>query len=181
MSVRPGGGSDGWLKPSKDGNSEALDCEFVVVDGPYAKRKLWQLFTLTGNTSGHTTAGDISRKTLRVILESARAIKPDDNSEAAQAARRTTAGWADFNDLRFMAQIGVRPPEGAFAAKNFIQQVITPEKACWKQVEQIPASDRKAYQAPTNGSGATPTANPATPTTSAPPAGGTIDRPNWAK
>jgi len=127
MSVRPGGGSDGWLKPSKDGNSEALDCEFVVVDGPYAKRKLWQLFTLTGNTSGHTTAGDISRKTLRAILESARAIKPDDNNE------------------------------------------------------QIPASDRKAYQAPTNGSGATPTANPATPTTSAPPAGGTIDRPNWAK
>ena len=35
MTVRPGSaGEDGWLRRSKDGNSEALDCEFGVLDGP---------------------------------------------------------------------------------------------------------------------------------------------------
>jgi hypothetical protein len=180
MTVRPGGGSDGWLRPSKNGTSEALDCEFTVVDGPFAKRKLWQLFTLSGKTPGHAEAGEISKRSLRAFLESARGVKPDDTSETAQAARKI-AGWGDFNDLRFVAQIGVRPPEGAFPAKNHIQQVITPDRQCWKQPEQIPASERKAYSAPpTNGSGAAPTANAATPTPNAPPAGA-IARPGWAQ
>jgi len=44
MTIRPGGAGDGgWLKRSADGGSEGLDCEFVVTDGPFAKRKLWQL------------------------------------------------------------------------------------------------------------------------------------------
>ena len=34
LTVRPGGaGEGGWLKRSKDGNSEGLDCEFVLLDG----------------------------------------------------------------------------------------------------------------------------------------------------
>ena len=34
MKVRPGNaGEGGWLRRSKDGISEALDCEFVVLDG----------------------------------------------------------------------------------------------------------------------------------------------------
>ena len=70
LTIRPGGvGDGGWLKRSADGASEGLDCEFVVVDGQYAKRKLWALFTLAGTTQGHETAGDISRSTFRAILE----------------------------------------------------------------------------------------------------------------
>ena len=43
LTIRPGGaGEDGLLKRSKDGDCEMLDCEFVVVDGPHAKRKLWE-------------------------------------------------------------------------------------------------------------------------------------------
>ena len=35
MTVRPGSaGEGGWLRRSNDGNSEALDCEFGVLDGP---------------------------------------------------------------------------------------------------------------------------------------------------
>src|SRR5262245_49507269 len=86
LTIRPGGAGDGGcLNRSADGTSEGLDCEFVVVDGQYVKRKLWQLFTLRGNTPGHAEAGKISRQALRAILESARGIRPDDNSEAAEA------------------------------------------------------------------------------------------------
>jgi len=40
LTIKPGhAGEAGWLRRSKDGGSEALDCEFTVVDGEFAKRK----------------------------------------------------------------------------------------------------------------------------------------------
>ena len=167
MTIRPGGaGDDGWLKRAGDGNSEGLDCEFVVAnDGPYVKRKLWQWFTLRGTTEGHAEAGKISRETLKAILESARGIKPNDKSEAAQNARKPS-GWAEFDQLRFVARLGVRPPRDGWGAKNNILQVITPDRQEWRKPEQI--------------SGAKPpnSTAPATPTT--PPAGA-IERPQWGR
>src|SRR6516162_461569 len=124
LTIRRGGAGDGgWLRKSSDGASEGLDCEFTVVNGEHAKRKLWQLFTLRGTTSGHAEAGDISRNTLRAILESARGIKPGDTSEAAQNARKVS-GWGDFDQLCFVARLGVRPPRDRYAAKNTILEVI---------------------------------------------------------
>jgi hypothetical protein len=161
MTIRRGGvGDDGWLKRSADGGSEGLDCEFTIVGGEYAKRKLWQLFTLRGTTEGHAEAGEISRNTLRAILESARGIRPDDKSEAAQAARRL-GSWGDFDQIRFMACLGVRPPSGGYAAKNTILKVITPERQDWTKPEQITV-------AKTPGDTATRPAN-------------AIDRPKWSK
>jgi hypothetical protein len=164
LTIRPGNAGDGgWLKRSADGASEGLDCEFTVVNEPYAKRKLWQLFTLRGTTQGHVEAEEISRKTLRAILESARGIRPDDKSEAAQNARKIS-GWADLDQLRFVARLGVRPPRDGYQAKNTILEVITPERQTWKQPEQITAKT----------SGTAPSAP-----TVAPPANA-IARPQWA-
>jgi hypothetical protein len=166
LTIRPGGGSDdGWLKRSADGTSEGLDCEFTVVDGQYAKRKLWQLFTLRGTTPGHAEAGEISRNTLRAILESARGIKPSDSSEAAQNARKVSS-WADFNQLRFVARIGVRPPRDGYQAKNTILEVITPDRQQWQKPEQI------SVKVANSGASA-----PAPST----PAAGSITRPEWGR
>jgi hypothetical protein len=107
-----------------------------VVDGEFAKRKLWQLFTLHGTTPGHAEAGEISRNTLRAILESARGIRPDDKSEAAAAARKV-ASWDEFDQIRFVARLGVRPPKDGYAAKNTILEIITPERKAWVKPEQI--------------------------------------------
>jgi hypothetical protein len=166
MTIRPGGAGDGgWLKRSADAGSEGLDCEFIVVDeGPYQKRKLWQLFTLAGTTQGHIQAGEISRNTLRAILESARGIRPDDTSETAQAARRVS-GWQEFDQLRFVARLGVRPPKDGYQAKNTILEVVTPERQAWRKPEQI---DRGSVNAGASSIPATPA-----------PAG-TIARPQWA-
>jgi hypothetical protein len=165
MTIRQGGaGEGGWLKRSADGASEGLDCEFIVADGPYAKRKLWQLFTLHGTAPGHAEAGEISRNTLRAILESARGIRPEDKSDKAQTARKVS-GWSDFDQLRFIARIGVRPPKDNYAAKNTIAEVVTPERQAWKQPEQI---DQGLI-------GAKPANSVA-----APPPPNAIARPQWA-
>ncbi len=135
LTIRPGAaGPDGILRRSKTGEAEMLDCELIVVGGPYDKRKFWELMTLSGTTDGHAQAADISHSKLRAILEFARGIKPTDVSEAAKKAR--VAEYADFDGIRFVAQIGVEPAKGDYRAKNFLAQVITPDRKEWQPVEQ---------------------------------------------
>jgi hypothetical protein len=136
LNIRPGdAGEDGLLKRSKTGEAEGLDCELVVVGGEYDKRKFWDWMTVSGTTDGHAQAADISRRKLRAILESARGIKPTDVSEAAKKAR--LAEYSDFDGIRFLAQIGVEPAKGDYRAKNFLAQIITPERKEWQPVEQV--------------------------------------------
>ena len=162
MSVRPGSvGTGGWLRRSKDGNSGALDCEFVVRDGPFAKRKFWMLFTVDGTTQGHAEAAKISESKLRAILESARGIRPDDKSDTAKQAR-CIQSYGDLNGLNFNARIGVEPPQNGYKAKNRLDHVVTPDEKAWKPVTQGPE--------------AAPSAAPANPAST--PA--KINRPDWA-
>jgi hypothetical protein len=136
LNIRPGdAGEDGLLKRSKTGGAEGLDCELVVIGGEYDKRKFWDWMTVEGTTDGHKQAADISHRKLRAILESARGIKPADVSEAAKKAR--VAEYADFDGIRFLAQIGVEPAKGDYRAKNFLAQIITPERKEWHPVEQV--------------------------------------------
>src|SRR5262245_36882725 len=138
MTVRPGNiGEGGWLRRSKDGNSEALDCEFVVLGGPHIKRKFWTLLTIAGTTPGHAEAANISAGKLRAILESAHGIKPDDKSDAAKQAR-CIQSYGELNGLTFIARIGVEPPQNGYKAKNRLDHVVTPDENAWKPVMQEP-------------------------------------------
>jgi hypothetical protein len=75
MNIRPGGaGENGLLKRSKNGDCEGLDVEHIVVEGDYAKRKVWSFMVVSGTTNGHAQAADITARKLRAILESARGI-----------------------------------------------------------------------------------------------------------
>jgi hypothetical protein len=135
MSIRTGDSGEGrWLKTSKDGRSRGLDCEFTVIDGEYKNRKLWTRLTMEGQSHGHRLAGDISRRMLRAILESARGVRPDDTSEAAKAARKV--GWGDLDGIRFLGRIGVEPAKGEFAAKNCVHEAITPGCEGYHRIEQ---------------------------------------------
>jgi hypothetical protein len=169
MIVRPGNaGENSLLRRSKDGNSEALDCELTVVDGPYAKRKVWALFTLVGATPNHATAAEISRSRLRAILESARGIRPDDMSETAKRARQV-AGYQDFDGIRFIGRIGVEPARGSYPAKNTLLAAVTPDQQDWHRVEQVAKHSGVAAPAKTS-------AKPVTPDQGA----AKIARPAWA-
>src|SRR5262249_62262211 len=73
IKVRPGNaGEGGWLTRSQNGASEGLDLEYTVVDGTYAKRKVFERLTLHGTTEGHDEAARISQSKIRAMLESAR-------------------------------------------------------------------------------------------------------------
>jgi hypothetical protein len=160
LNVRRGGaGADGILKLTNKGDAEGLDTEITVVEGEYAKRKLWAFMIVSGTTDGHATAGDITVRKLRAIIESSRGIKPADVSEAAKAAR--VAEFSDFDGVRFMAKIGVEPARGDYKAKNILAEVITPDRKEWHPIEQDPAAAKSAA------SSATPTAP--------------IKKPDWAK
>src|SRR5258708_31731814 len=173
LHIRPGNvGEDGMLTRSKDGGCEMLNCEFVVVDGPYSKRRFWVNLVLEGTTAGHAQAAEISRGILRGILESARNIKPDDLS--AQACAGRMAALKDFNDIVFIAKIGVekgKPKNDGsgenYADRNILAGIITPDKKEWHVVEQPP---------PFDGGGANAAASPSP---SALPAPG-ITKPTWA-
>jgi hypothetical protein len=95
MSIKPGGFDDaeqgwtgGWATASADTGSVYLSAEFVVLDGPHAKRKLWS------NIGLHSPKGDewanMGRAFIRAALNSARGVSAKDTSEAAQAARHIT-------------------------------------------------------------------------------------------
>jgi hypothetical protein len=162
MKIRPGGaGEGGWLRRSKDGNSEALHCEFVVTDGEFAKRKFWTLLTVTGVTDGHKEAASISSSRIRAMLESARGIRSDDDSDAAKEARRTTS-YGDLDGLCFVCRIGVEPAQNGYKAKNRLDYVITPDQTAWHPITQDPR----------------PAASPAAAASTNAPA--KIERPKWA-
>lgn len=156
LRVRPGNaGEGGWLRQSKNGDSEALDCEFIVVDGPHAKRKFWSLLTVSGTTEGHSQAAEISRSRLRGILESARSVRPDDNSEAAKQARHVRS-YGEFDGLRFIGRIGVEPARDNYPAKNTLLAAVTPDQQDWFRVEQVVKHSDVAAPAKTSAKPATP-------------------------
>jgi hypothetical protein len=140
LKIRCGGaGEGGILTRSKDGRSEHLDVELVVVEGPHSGRKIFERLTVSGTSDGHAQAAKISHGKLRAILESALGIKPRDVSEAAKKAR--VAEYAVFDGKRFLAKIGVEPAKGNFKAKNTIAEVITPDRKEWRPIEQVPTTD----------------------------------------
>ena len=170
LKIRAGGAGDGGLlKRSAKGDCEMLDLEFVVVDGPHTRRKFWEYLILAGTTDGHGKAADMSRGTLRAIIESARGIKPDDVSPQARQAR--TVELKDIDGMTFVAKIGIEKGKARndgsgenYPDKNVLAAVITPDKHDWHPVEQPP---------PFNGGGSG--SGGATPPASTP-----IAKPAWA-
>ena len=131
LTIRPGGvGEGGWLTESKSSDAQYLNCEFTVTEGEFAKRKFWGNFTVAGgkvDEEGRSKAGNITRATLRAILESARDIQPNDESDEAKR-KRLVNGYGDFNGMEFIAKIGIEPARGEYPAKNKFAAVVTPDK-----------------------------------------------------
>ena len=129
LTIRPGGFDDpsqGWTGGyATRGSTGAvyLNGEFTVLEGPYAKRKI---FTLIGlySPKGPDWAG-MGRSFLRGMLNSARGISDKDVSPQAQAARRIV-GFADLEGLEFLAKIDHGTDAGG-EAKNEIRMAVTPD------------------------------------------------------
>ncbi len=130
MTIRPGGYDDasqgwtgGYATQSNTTGSVYLNCEFVVLDGPYAKRKMWSLIGL------HSPKGpewaNMGRAFVKGILNSARGLHPQDNTPEAQQARRIQ-GFADLDGIEFVAKVEMDKDQYG-DDKNVVKTAITPD------------------------------------------------------
>ncbi len=138
MKIKPGGeGPQGALTQSNNSDALYLNCEFIVVSGPYANRRIFKVLVLEGgktDSNGQSIAANISRTMLRSILESGRNILPTDESEEARA-KRFIDGYSDFNGIEFAAEVGIETDKtGAYSDKNKILQIITPDKKDYSRI-----------------------------------------------
>lgn len=132
LTIRPGGaGPEGWLTQSRTSAALYLNTEAVVLDGQYARRRIYTRIGFKGksvNERGEDTYANRGRALIRGILESARGIKAGDQSEAARAARMIRS-LGDLSGIDFVAKIGVEKdrdnPEDA--GRNVIKAAIGPE------------------------------------------------------
>ena len=130
MTLKPGGYSDpaqgwtgGYATQSFDSGSVYLAAEFVVLDGPYAKRKLWSNIGLYSR-KGPTWA-QMGRSFIRAALNSARNVHPQDNSPAAATARRI-GSFADLDGLEFLVRIDVEK-DGRGEDRNVVKTALEPD------------------------------------------------------
>jgi hypothetical protein len=157
MTIRAGGidGSTeidrGLLKSSNSPGSDvlSLDCEFTVVEGPFAKRKFWQLFTVAGgkvDDKGASIGWNISKRIFRAMIDSALGLDPDDTSDAAKA-KRQLRGLADLNGITFVAKIAVEPNKDArYPDQNRLDHPVLPNEKEWRAVmngETVPPRPSK--------------------------------------
>jgi hypothetical protein len=153
MSIRKGG-TDGMsevdrelLKPSNQPGSDVLmvDAEFTVAEGPFARRKFWQNFTVQGgklDEQGQSVGWKISKSQFRAMIDSALGLNPEDMSEAAKA-KRVLRGLADLDGITFVAKIQIEPNRNpAYKDANKLEHVVLPTAPEWQKVmagEVVPA------------------------------------------
>ena len=171
MKIRAGGYNDpskGWVggyATQADSGAVYLDCEFTIIGGKYAKRKVWSLIGLH-SPKGPKWEG-MGRSFLRAALESARNIVPTDTSEMAIKAR-TISGFGDLDGLEFAAFVDVQKadPGTSYGDKNVIQSVMP--------------CNHKDYAAIMSGQGAVTTTATASAAASALGKSAAASKPAWA-
>jgi hypothetical protein len=182
--IRPGGFDDpnqGWTggyATRGDTGAVYLNGEFTVLEGPYAKRKVFSLIGLYSPKGPDW--GNMGRSLIRAMLNSARGISDKDVSPQAQAARRIS-GFADLDGLEFIARLDVGTDVNG-EDKNEVRGAVTPDHREYARImgqHAAPAgfATPPAYAAPAAAPAVPQGAFPAAP---APPAAHD-QRPSWAR
>ncbi|HBG98249.1 MAG TPA: hypothetical protein DDY29_05820 [Rhodobacteraceae bacterium] len=187
LTIRPGGFDDpgqGWTGGyARCGSTGAvyLDAEYTVLEGPYAKRKIWSLIGLY-SPKGPDWA-NMGRGLIRGMLNSARGVSDKDNSPEAQARRRIN-GFGDLDGLEFVARIDIgRDTNGE--ERNEIKSAVMPDHRDYAQIMghgATPSVAQPLHPAASAPQHQAPTPQPQqTPAPQAPAAPGFSGRPSWAE
>ena len=142
MSIKPGGFDDaakgwtgGWATQSHDTGAVYLACEAVVMEGPFARRKVWWnigLYSAKG-----PTWGNMGRTFVRAALNSARNVHPQDNGPQAAAARRIQ-GFHELDGLEFLARVDIEK-DGKGQDRNVVKVAVEPDHPDYAKVMGVPA------------------------------------------
>ena len=112
------------LTPSKSNpDNRYLDCELTILEGPYARRKVWHMIGLEG--SDKWVAQGMS--SVRHILEVGRVIT---NFAAGEPKYRLNESlgeraFMELNELRCAVKLGIEKQEG-YEAKNRVKAFLSP-------------------------------------------------------
>ena len=166
MAIKPGGHDDsamgwtgGYATASDETGAVFLSCEFVLLSGAFAKRKVWSNVGLHSNKG--PTWGQMGRSFIKAVLNSSRNIHPDDNSPEAMRARQIR-GFAELDGVEFSALIGVeKDTKGEL--RNLIRLVIEPDNKAYAELMAL----KHLRDGGSGGAGGAPTA--AMPAASQPP------------
>lgn len=168
MTIKPGGYDDpaqGWVggyaTQSFETGSVYLACEFVVLDGEYARRKMWSNVGL--HSAKGAAWGNMGRSFVRAALNSARNVRPQDNSPQAAAARRIQ-GFHELDGLEFVARIDIEK-DGRGELKNVVKLAVEPDQPDYARALGLSPSAAPATAAVVQRPAATPSAPAATRTT----------------
>jgi hypothetical protein len=129
LTIRAGNDfSDPFLTRSKNGESTFLNCEFTILEGQFARRKVFDKIGIQGSVQWI----NIGKSRIRAILESAKNINPKDMSETAMAARKINS-FDELNSLEPIIKIGVEHDRGGvYQDKNRVASIITPDNSFYK-------------------------------------------------
>lgn len=115
--------NDPFITHGKTGNTAYLNCEWIILEGKYAKRKIFDKIGLEG-TDRWVNMG---KARIRAILESAKGINPKDVSEIAVAARKINS-FSELNNLDVVIKIGIEHDKnGQYQDRNRVIAIITQE------------------------------------------------------
>ena len=135
-----------------------LAAEFVVLEGEYARRKLWSNIGL--HSAKGPAWGQMGRSFVRAVLNSARNVHPQDMSPQAAAARRIQ-GFHELDGIEFAARIDIEK-DGRGELKNVVKSAVEPDHPDYARLMGLPPKNP--------GSGSTGAPAAATPPRTTPPA-----------
>ena len=142
MTLKPGGHddaargwTDGYATESFDTGSVYLAAEFVVLNGEYAKRKLWS------NIGLHSPKGDawanMGRTFIRAVLNSAYGVLPSDQSQEAQNVR-CIGSFSALDGIEFVTRIDVEK-DSKGENRNVIKLAIEPDHKDYAALMGVPS------------------------------------------
>ena len=115
--------NDQFITHGKNGDTAYLNCDFIILEGKYAKRKIFDKIGLEGSDKWV----NMGKARIRAILESAKGINPKDMSETAVQARQINS-FDELNNLDVVIKIGVEHDKsGQYQDKNRVTAIITPD------------------------------------------------------
>ena len=102
FTLKPGDSpEDPYLKVSRNGGTY-LDGEFTILEGEYAKRKVFHKIGISGNE----TWVEISQRFIKNLLESSHGISRFDKSLESEKYRQIES-WSDLDGLDVLIKIGI--------------------------------------------------------------------------
>jgi len=178
MSIRPGGVNGATamdanlLRASQSSDAKMLDCEFTVLEGPFARRKFWQMFTVAGgklDEKGQSKAWNISKSAFRAMIDSALGLDPRDESAEAKQ-KRVIQGLKQLDGIAFAARIMVEPASSSqFKDANKLANVVLPGEPQYAAIMRGESVKPEPVNArPRKPAAASPTSAPAWETPAAP-------------